>query len=306
MNKGRYQLLIWAILIFVCRACPVFAQGSTVREPFVFPQGYRPEFRRELNHEQIAAEQRAICKADGRADSLFAPSADAALNESITYSLLHEVNRIRYQIETDATLDHRLKVNYLYGLQSLLGYFREQLGQSRGQGVNPAYLPLIIANYELCFKTDLRGESIAPLIVALPYDAGNTLLAARIFESNHGYGAAKENLLLKYCALFPDKIFITLQQYPHVSFADSLLKVAARSYPRQFYDYAAAADRLGQRIRSIKDDPFVALVAQMAGSRSGQQYFPFVDNILRGRVTVEQIDQVKEDTLAYYLSLIHI
>ena len=304
MNKGRYQQILWVIIMLLCRVYPLYAQGSSAQEPFLFPQGYRPEFRRELNHEQIAAEQRAICKADGLADSLFTPSADASLNQSITYSLLYEVNRIRFQIETDATLDHRLKVNYLYGLQSLLGYFREQLTQVRGQRVNPAYLPLIIANYELCSKTDLRGESIAPIIVALPYEAGSNILAARIFESNLGYSAAKENLLLKLCTPFPDKTFITLQQYPNVSFADSILKVVARSYPRQFYDYAAASDRLGQRIRSIKDDPFVQLVAQMASSRSGQQYFPFVDNILKGRVTVEQIDQVKEDTLAYYRLLV--
>jgi hypothetical protein len=291
-------------MMLLCRACPLYAQGSSAQEPFLFPQGYRPEFRRELNHEQIAVEQRAICKADGVADSLFAPTGDAVLNQRITYSLLHEINRIRFKIETDATLDHRLKVNYLFGLQSLLGYFRANLYPPSGLGVNPAYLPLIVANYETCFKTDLRGESIAPIIVALPYDAGNTILSARIFESNSGYAAAKENLLLKYCTLFPNKTFVTLQQYPNVSFADSILKVVARTYPRQFYDYAAASDQLGQRIRSIKDDPFVQLVAQMAGSRSGQQYFPFVDNILRGRVSVEQIDQVKDDTLAYYRLLV--
>lgn len=302
---GRNFLFTFILfLVLGCWVDQLRAQGLSAGEPFVFPQGYRPEFRRELNHEQIAAEQRALCKADGQADSLFTPTGDAALNRAIGFSLLSEVNRIRFQIETDATLDHRLKVNYLYGLQSVLGYFREYFRKPRNVGVNPAYLPLIIANYETCFRADLRGESIAPYVVALPYDAGSNLLAARIFESNSGYKAAKENLLLKYCTLFPDKAFVTLQQNPEVSFADSLLKVVARMYPRQLYDYAAAADRLGQRIRTIKDDPFVQLVAQMAGSRSGQQYFPFVDNILKGRISMQQIDQAKDDTLAYYRLLV--
>ena len=299
--------LLFTCILFLVLGCwidQLRAQGLSAGEPFVFPQGYRPEFRRELNHEQIAAEQRALCKADGQADSLFTPTSDAALNNAIGFSLLSEVNRIRFQIETDATLDHRLKVNYLYGLQSVLGYFRENFRKPRSVGVNPAYLPLIIANYETCFRADLRGESIAPYVVALPYDAGSNLLAARIFESNSGYKAAKENLLLKYCTLFPDKTFVSLQKNPEVSFADSMLKVVARMYPRQLYDYAAAADRLGQRIRTIKGDPFVQLVAQMAGSRSGQQYFPFVDNILKGRISMEQIDQVKDDTLAYYQLLV--
>ncbi|NDF99570.1 MAG: hypothetical protein EB101_11750, partial [Chitinophagia bacterium] len=227
---------LFKFIFFVASGCwinQLQAQGLSAGEPFVFPQGYRPEFRRELIHEQIATEQRALCKADGRSDSLFTPTGDAALNNAISFSLLSEVNRIRFQIETDSTLDHRLKVNYLYGLQSVLGYFRDYFRKPRGVGVNPAYLPLIIANYETCFKADLRGESIAPYVVALPYDAGTTLLAARIFENNIGYKAAKENLLLKYCTLFPDKTFITLQQHPEVSFADSVLKVIARTYPRQ-------------------------------------------------------------------------
>lgn len=303
--KGRYlPFILWGSLLLLCRTYPICAQGLATKESFVFPQGYRPEFRRELNHELIATEQRTLCKLDGQADSLFAPTGDAALNLAISYALLSEVNRIRFQIETDATLDHRLKVNYLFGLQSLLGYFRENFRKPLGLGVNAAYLPLIISTYETCFKSDLRGESIAPYIKALPFDAGGTILAARIFENNPGYSIAKENLLLKYCTLFPAKTIVTLQQNPDVFFADSLLKVVARIYPRQFYDYAAASDRLGQRIRSIKDDPFVVLVSQMAGSRSGQQYFPFVDNILKGRITVEQIDQVKDDTLAYYRLLV--
>jgi len=287
-----------------CQVDPLQAQGLSAREPFTFPQGYRPEFRRELNHEQIAAEQRAICKADGKIDSLFTPTTDSSLNQALHYALFSEVDRIRFRIETDVSLDHRLKVNYLYGLQSVLGYFREHFKQARRTGVNPAYLPLIIASYESCFSSDLRGESIASLLAALPYDAGTNLLAARIFENNSGFRAAKENLILKYCTLYPDKAFEALQKNPDVLYADSLIKVIARLNPRQLYDYAAASDRLGQRIRSIGDDAFVQLVAQMARSRSGQQYFPFLDNILNGRVTVEQIDQVKDDTLAYYRLLV--
>ena len=303
--RFRHFLLLFFLFFIVCGGIdPLQAQGLSVGEPFVFPQGYRPEFRRELNHEQIAAEQRAICKADGKIDSLFAPTTDSSLNRALHYALFSEVDRIRFTIETDATLDHRLKVNYLYGLQSVLGYFREHFRAPRKTGVNPAYLPLIIASYESCFTSDLKGESIASLLAALPYDAGTNVLAARIFESNTGFLPAKENLLLKYCTLYPDKAFEALQKNPDVFFADSLIKVIARLNPRQLYDYAAASDRLGQRIRSISDDAFVQLVSQMARSRSGQQYFPFVDNILKGRVSVEQIDQVKEDTLAYYRLLV--
>ena len=304
MKPGSTVLRILGFWLLLAIGSDLLAQTAAARDSFVFPQGYKPEFRRERNHELIRTEQMLIVNGDGKADGKFSPTTDESLNRALTFSLISEVNRMSYALETDFELDHRLKVNYLYGLESMLRYFRERWKLSVPNGVNPQYLSLLIAQYEACMEADRKGESIEAYITGLPYDAGMNLIAAGIFERNSGFRAARENLLLKYCTLFPDKTFITLQQYPDVSFADSLLKVVSRLYPRQLYDYAAASDKLGIRIRSIKDDPFVSLIARIAVSRSGQQYFPFVDNILRGRVTLEQIDSVKEDTLQYYRLLV--
>jgi hypothetical protein len=292
-----FQVLLIGAVLFEVKA-------QSVRDSFKFPQGYKPEFRRERNHELIKNEQQLISMGDDQVDGLFTPSEDPALNAALSFSLNSEVNRLAYRIETDFTLDHRLKVNYLFGLENLLRYFREHWKQPAPAGVNPNYLSLLIANYEACMQADLKGESIDFIFTALPYDAGMNLMAAGIFERSRGFASARENLLLKYCTLFPDKTFATLQQYPNLSFADSLLKAVAKIYPRELYDYAAASNQLGLRIRSIQDDPFVSLIAQIASSRSGQQYFPFVDNILKGRVTLQQIDAVKEDTLQYYRLLV--
>jgi hypothetical protein len=292
-----FQVLLIGAVLFEVKA-------QSVRDSFKFPQGYKPEFRRERNHELIKNEQQLISMGDDQVDGLFTPSEDPALNAALSFSLNSEVNRLAYRIETDFTLDHRLKVNYLFGLENLLRYFREHWKQSAPAGVNPHYLSLLIANYEACMQADLKGESIDFIFTALPYDAGMNLMAAGIFERSRGFASARENLLLKYCTLFPDKTFATLQQYPNLSFADSLLKAVAKIYPRELYDYAAASNQLGLRIRSIQDDPFVSLIAEIASSRSGQQYFPFVDNILKGRVTLQQIDAVKEDTLQYYRLLV--
>lgn len=268
------------------------------------PAGYKPEFRRERNHELIREEQRLIMESDGVKDSRFTPGESELLNSALTHALQHEVSRIAYQIETDPAFDHRLKVNYLFGLENLLKFFRERWRRLGIEGVNPQYLSLLIANYEACVSNDKKGLSVSSFVVSLPYDAGTNLMAAGIFEKNPGYQICRENLLLKYCTLLPEKTFSVLQKNPDVSIADSLIKVVARKFPRQLYDYAAAGDRLGQRIRAIQDDAYVALVARMALSKSGQQYFPFVDNILQGRTTLDQIDAVKEDTLGYYRLLV--
>ena len=292
------------IVLFVSFLFGTKGLAQNLTDSFSTPVGYKPEFRRERNHDLIFTERRLIVEGDGAKDTRFTPSDNTVLNEALTRTLLVDVPRLCFRIETDTELDHRLKVNYLSGLEGVLKYFRENWKRSGAEGVKPQYLSMLVANYEACMLADRKNESIAPFVVALPYDAGTALMAAGIFERNSGYRVCRENLLLKYCALFPEKTFTVLQRNPDVSYADSLIKAVARLFPRQLYDYAASGDRLGNRIRSIDDDPFVAIVSKMALSKSGQQYFPFVDNILQGRTSIEQIDAVKEDTLGYYRLLV--
>src|ERR1700744_4234366 len=42
----------------------------------------------------------------------------------------------------------------------------------------------------------------------------------------------------------------------------------------------------------------------LAGSRSGRLYFPFLDNLVRGRIITDEIDKVKDDDLNYYRLLV--
>src|SRR5690606_8538433 len=92
---------------------------------------------------------------------------------------------------------------------------------------------------------------------------------------------------------------------PDVTFADCILKVLARKYPGPPYHYAHAPIGLGVRIRNINDDMFVSSIARMARSKSGQQYFPFLDNIVNGKVTIDEIDKVESDSIGYYRLLVN-
>ena len=115
---------------------------------------------------------------------------------------------------------------------------------------------------------------------------------------------AKDLLILKYCTLYPSETFITLKNNPNVPFADSLVKVVARKYPAQLYTYAQANNKLGAIIRGIHDDEFVKAVVRMSKSKSGQQYFPFLDNIVKGKMTFEQIDSAEVDSVQYFRLLV--
>lgn len=268
------------------------------------PDSYKPEFRRQLNHDGIDKEQKTILSMDGAADSLFSPSEKPELNLILTRSLLQKTDWMQYRIETDSLLDHRLKVFYLSGLGNLLRHFRENWRQTGDRAVNPLQLSRVIDAYESCMQAERKGESIAPIIYELPYDAGTNVINADIFDKNPGYRPAKNRLVLKLCQLHPGQELPILQANPDVPFADSMIRAIARKYPRQLYDYAAASNKLGTLIRSIRDDVFIRTVATMAQSRSGQQYFPFLDNIVNGRMTLREIDEAKDDSLLYYRLLV--
>ena len=262
---------------------------------------FKPEFRRLINHEAIDREQSNLLASDGRTDNQFVASSNEEINMMLTNALVGTIDDLQVRTETDSLLDHRLKVNYLTGISNVLKYIRLNWQSKK---VNVLHLPVIIEAYDFSIKTDQSGKSIEPIIDALPYDVGTAVLASGVFDRNPGYKASRDMLILKYCTLKPDETFITLKNNPNVPFVDSMVKVVARKYPSQLYTYAQANNKLGAIIRGIHDDEFVKAVVRMSKSKSGQQYFPFLDNLVKGRMTFEQIDSAEVDSIQYYRLLV--
>ena len=130
------------------------------------------------------------------------------------------------------------------------------------------------------------------------------MLDCTAFEKNRGYKASKNILIKKYCELHPEQTFATLRttlrQIPDLPFADSLIIAAGHLYPKQLYDYAAANNTLANRIKKVKDPLVQAIVKMTASGGSGQLYFPFLDNIVKGKMTLADIDAVRNDSIKYY------
>ena len=295
----------YIVCLFLLSAQFISAQGLSVSDTLTIPANFKPEFKRQLNHDKIDAEQKRILASDGKADSFFNISDNEEINYLATQALTKKVDVLQYLIETDTLLDHRLKVKYLYGLESVLKYFSLASQLTTDKKVNPAGLPIIIRSYEECVNQDKRHQSIEPIIEKLPYDVGIAVLGADIFENNKGYTDARNNLVLKFCTLHPEKMLATLMDNPGMPFADSLVRAIDKmKFAKQLYDYSQANNSLGRIIRSINDDKFIRTIVQMAKSRSGQQYFPFLDNIVSGKLTIADIDEVKNDSLLYYRLLV--
>ena len=136
----RYHIFLPLFLLALSAAK---SQSFSSFDTLAIPAKYKPEFRRERNHELIDAEQKAILGSDGNPDNLFAPSDKEEINLMLSQSLVKKVDWLQYSIETDAGFDHRLKVNYLFGLENLLKYFRQNWKQQSDRKINPLNLSSI-------------------------------------------------------------------------------------------------------------------------------------------------------------------
>ncbi len=263
----------------------------------------KPPKNREYFHDFIDKEQVNISKSDGKNDNQFTPSVNDEINFLLTQALQAKVDGLQCKIEKDSSLIPQNKVRYLRGIENLLKFFA---ANTKAKRISPVLLPEIIDAYEKCMQNEKAGKSIEPVITHLGYEVAYSVAKAdRVtFEKNPGFKASQDVVILKYCTLHPEQTFLTLKDNPNVHFADSLIRAVSRKYPKQLYDYAQANNRLGTIIRSINDDIFISTVARMARSRSGQQYFPFLDNIVKGKMSIEQIDLIEKDSVQYYKLLV--
>ena len=281
----------------------VAGQGSFASNTEKSP-GCKPPKNRELFHDYVDEDQKLILKSDGKNDSQYTPTGDQDINLILTQCLINRVDALQCKIETDSVLKDQAKVKYLRGVDYLLKFFRQNTYIRK---VKPTILPDILTVYEKCMQYDKEERSIADIFSKLSYETAYSVIRAdnSTFEKNSGYKEALQAVVLKYCILYPDKTLATLKDNPNMPFADSLVRALdKKKYARQLYDFAQAGNHIGSVIRNITDDVFISTIVKMARSKSGQQYFPFLDNVVKGKMTFEEIDAAKDDSILYYKLLV--
>ncbi len=294
ISSKKYLFLI---CLFFCAI-----SGNAQKNILTDFKKFKPPLIRQLFHDYIDNEQKAALKADGNADAVLNVSSNSEVNYYVTRALTYGVDLLQYKIDTDSTLTSQNKVKYLRGLENILRSLNTN--SFKLQQLHATNLPAVLDAYELCMVRDRAGESIESIIAGLTYEVGLPLVRNSALENNSGIKTSEHILLKKYCHKYPDKIFITLRDNTDVPFLDSLVKVASYRNPRQLYDYAASNNRLGAAIRKM-NDPLIKTVSRMANAAgSGQLYFPFLDNIIKGTLKFEEIDAVKDDSIQYYKLLV--
>jgi hypothetical protein len=261
------------------------------------------DIRRAKLHEDIDLWQQKVLETDGRRDDIVFTGKDEDVNLMITDLMTRQVNLVQDSLENSPRLDHRLKVKYLTGLQNMLKAY--VTGWSN-RSFPPEKAVVLYNQYIDMMNADMRGQSILPIVARYPLQTGELLINSpnSIFFDNSGFADAKAELYRKYCATYPNRILPSLEPYTELPFADSLIRVAAKRDPNLFYDYAAASrTRVGQLI-GRSEDPLVKAIRRMANSKSGRLYYPFLDEVMNGRQSLESLNAVMTDSVKYFKLLV--
>lgn len=289
MSKSRLYTILICILAFLA-SLESRAQGDL-----------KPDIRRALYHDFVDKQQSMALASDGKADKYFQPTGNELVDFLLTDALVSRVDALQYQFEKDSVYSHPSKVRYIRGLEEILKQLNTDTTRAKQAALN---LPRVLTTYETFIGFDRQNKPLDSLVESLPYAVGLPIVRSGAFDLNPTIKTCRNIIIRKYCELNPSQIFFTLRQYPDLPGADSLIKIAAYRYPMSLYDNAAANNALSARIRKI-DDPLISTIARMAASGgSGQLYFPFLDNLILGKVTQREIDAVKNNPEEYYKLLV--
>ncbi|MEO6220234.1 MAG: hypothetical protein ABIO81_07385 [Ginsengibacter sp.] len=262
---------------------------------------------RQVFHDKIKDEQKRADKADGRLDGLIKVSPNNEINLQVTDAIIRKINVIRNDIESNKQLPtNNDKIRYLRYVEYLL---KEFTNDWRGHTISPAMAPLLVDNFREILTANMKGENMAPFIEKVPYEVG--MINSEIFNDNKGYNESKIILFRKFCKLYPDKILSNLGPYVNEPFAGSLVIDAFNNNPSQLYSFAQSSNsRQGKLIRRI-EDPRIKTVVQLSTLNRALFYFPFLDDLINSRQSIENISKYagasdnKYDSVGYYKLLVN-
>lgn len=292
----KKNILLFILLISFAG---VFANTDTLKVPKV------PIYR-QLFHDRINEEQNLLDKLDGKADGLIKATHNVEINLAITDIMIRKIDELQNAVElNDKVVTNNQKIRYLSYIENLVKAFRYGL---KSKEFNPVYAPLLVTNFEKIMAVSIDSLSMAALIDEAPYQVGK--INAEIFSENKGYEESKKILYKKFCALNPDKILQTIEPYINEPFADSLIVASCRFNPTSIYSAAQApGSKLGMLIHR-NTNPLVMAVAELSKTPNALLYFPFLDDLLKGKKTVESIrkyvgdGEVGYDSVGYFKLLV--
>ena len=255
---------------------------------------------RKSRHEDIRREQISCDKLDGKEDGMLRAGNNDAENTRLTEALMRKPNEFRYWIEKN---DEQLpsnndKVRYLRYVYDELDRFRTGV---KSKQILITELPALMGSFEKMMKAKAAGSSMLPYLQDLSYPLAR--INALVFSDSADTHEAEAIVYRKYAALHPDKILQTIAPYANESYADSLISLACTLNPVQFYNYAQSPNSTVGQLIHRSTNPMVMKVAELSRTDNALLYFPFLDDLLSERQSIDSIRKFVGDGDAGYDSV---
>lgn len=275
---------IYLFLVFLAAGFDTYASGQDNTYTYIDSPVVVPLQRRNF-HDKIDNEQRLCDKADGKQDNYFRISGNETINNYVTDVLFRKVDNLENWIEVNKDIsNNNEKIRYLRYIENMLRLFRINW---KAKDINPADLPLLIENFEEIMKVQVQGKTMVPVIQNTTYSIAK--INTEVFTDNIGYKESKDIVYIKFCALNPDKILQTIRPYAEKPFVDSLIVLACEANPVQLYSYAQSNSSVEGKLIHRNTNNLVKTVAQLSQTPNALFYFPFLDDILKGKQSMDSI-----------------
>jgi hypothetical protein len=275
-----------------------FAQCDTCKIPLM----------RASRHDDIKAEIALCDKLDKKIDGKLSVGNNAEVNDKLSAALFTIPNNLRFWVEINNTAlpSNNDKIKALKSIKDLLENFRIA---SRANEIKLNEIATLLDQYKLALYAWAEKKDFSNIINKNNYGVSKLIVQNIPLEPSVKNGL-DDIVYLKYVTLYPKKILSSIKPFADKPFADSLVVVAAKNNPEQFYSFAQSTDKVLVKLFERNENNVVKNISQLAKTPNALLYFPFLDDIMSGRQQIADLQKLVGtgeqgyDSVGYYKQLV--
>lgn len=257
--------------------------------------------QRQAFHNKIDKEQRRADVSDGSIDGVIYYSDDTALTNSLTRSILADVDRMQILVENleiskDPSVENNVKIRYLSALFNMMQRY------NRDVAIKPAhYRKLVINMRELIIAAhENRLEQFAKSNANIyTLENSDKIMEERPDLRSYVYGSVGKQE--------PAMMIKRLNEYAAEPFACQIIAAAARILPTDIYTYASSTNvKIRTAVRNCTDPLVQTIVKITDESRSPLKSLSFLGDVYNGKLTIRQTDSITSNPDVYYQNLVRL
>ena len=256
--------------------------------------------------------QDALNKIDGKKDSLIKISKNDDLNLLYTDVLLRQVNEFQATITADKVYTYDQRKGIITATESFINAVNNKTNlwmRKKNKTYQPAQIQTAFNAFTTAANLTAIDASIKPVLEANDYETAQLIATCDYIKLNVEKNKLQGILAFKYAKANPSDMIKVLKRYANeIPNADSILKASAYKYPNTLYSYlqdTSSKNMFNAMVLKI-NDTLLNLVSAVAKNNNGQKIMPFLDNILKGKQTLADVDRISggNDSLAFYKLLV--